>query len=106
MTPEALSITTGSILSLLFNYFPGLRQWFDGLSSNTKGLAMAAMTGIIAIGITFWSCSDPVNAKKGIGICLSGVNWWSFIMTWFLTLGPNQAVHRVSPKVDEEDSNT
>lgn len=98
MTPEALGIATGSFLSLLFNYMPGLRGWFDSFSTGTQKSSMAVMTLVVAIGITFWSCSDPVNAKDGIGVCLSGVDWRSILMTWFLTLGPNQVLDRVSPK--------
>jgi len=101
MTPETLGITTGSILSLLFNYIPGLKDWFDSFSAKAQKLAMAVMTLVAAIGITVWSCSDPNNAKSGIGVCLSGVDWRSILITWFLTLGPNQVIDRVSPKAGD-----
>ena len=45
LTPEALSILLAGLLAILFDWFPGLAAWFDGLSRLKKTAGHAGVVG-------------------------------------------------------------
>lgn len=61
MSVELLSGVSGVVLSLSFTYLPGLKAWFDQLTSQGKSLVMLALLGIVAGSIFGLSCANVLG---------------------------------------------
>jgi len=61
MTPEALALLLGAILSLVFAYFPWVKNWFEGLDSVYKPLLNAGLLLVLAAALVGLGCVDIVN---------------------------------------------
>ena len=62
-----LSAIAGSLLSLVFKYFPGLRNWYDGKSGTVKRLIMLAALFVGVLLLLALACSGV----------LANLNWAS-----------------------------
>ena len=58
MTQLELSALAGIITSLLFSYIPGLREWFDPLTGDTKRLLQLGVAFVAAWAIFGLSCAE------------------------------------------------
>jgi hypothetical protein len=87
--PEFLLILVAGLLALLFDYFPGIAKWFDGLDIAAKrqlnaGLVIGAMIIIFAGQCIGWFATNLVCTVRGSFDALYIV---------FLAIGVNQGVH-------------
>lgn len=98
MNPETLSAFAGSLLSLLFNYFPGLNTAFDRLAPNLQRLVMSFLLLISSIILALWTCTDQTATNTTFPTCFSSLNWRQVIQSFVFALMSNQATDRISPK--------
>lgn len=90
MTPDALVTLAGVILSLVFAYLPGAKDWFDGLDRQYKPLFMAGVLLVVAAGKLLYDCQlQPA--------CLE-LNWSTALWTWLIALVANQTTFAVGVK--------
>ena len=61
MTPEQLAVFAGAALSLIFAYFPWVKDWFEGLDSTWKPLANAGFLLVVALVLVGVGCLDLVD---------------------------------------------
>jgi hypothetical protein len=93
MTPEQLALLLGAILSLVFAYFPWVKDWFDGLDSVWKPLLNAGLLLALALAL--------VGLGHGVGICLNLLDYFECsqvgvidaLLVWLLALVGNQAAY-------------
>ena len=61
MTPESLAALLGSILSLVFAYFPWIKDWYDGLDSVYKPILNAGLLLVLAFAVLGLGCLNMVD---------------------------------------------
>jgi hypothetical protein len=95
MTELALSAILGTVLSLIFTFVPGLRTWFEGLTSEQKAQFMAVGIVLIAVGVVALSCTGFISAL----VCTQATIM-SFatgtVVNAILALVANQSVHSLA----------
>ena len=97
MAPAAIAATAGAVLSLLFNYIPGLNTRFDKLSADMQRAIMGVMILLTAIGMAFWQCSG--ESANLYSVCSdTGLNWRAVLTNVVFALVGNQSADRISPK--------
>lgn len=103
MGPAAIAATSGVVLSLLFNYIPGLSTKFDTLSADMQRVIMGAMLAATAIGMALWQCSgsDISTNEQVAALCGEGINWRAILTNVVFALIGNQSADRISPKPRE-----
>lgn len=95
MTPEVLAATAGIVISIGFEYIPGVHDWYNGLSNTYQRLLMlGVMFAIVAVMfglgcanlIKTWECTTPgaLEALKCFGIAMIA----------------NQSTYTVLPKME------
>jgi len=91
---EFLASVVGVIISLVFSYFPKLKDAYAGLSSEAKSGIMLGLLAFVAAGITALDYFNIVNA----GIDFSG-QWGARVAFVFLSaVIANQAAYKISPQ--------
>jgi hypothetical protein len=90
MTPELLAAITGAVLSLLFAYFPWLKEQFDKVPSVWKPILNAGILLVVALGIVGAGCLGLVNY---FACSLDGV--YEALYVWLLALVGNQLTYQV-----------
>lgn len=50
MTPEIIVALAAALLSLVFGYFPALRDWYESKSSNVQGAIMLGLLALLSFG--------------------------------------------------------
>ena len=93
MTSVQLSALAGILLSVLFEYVPGLNTWYGKLTDTWQRLMMLGMLIVVALGAFGLSCGSFISAvscdKQGI------VN---LIQAIVAAVVANQATFLISPK--------
>ena len=92
MSPAQLAALLGSILALVFAYFPWVKGWFDGLDSVWKPLLNAGLLLVLALAL--------VVAGEG---CLNVLDYFACsqagvveaVSVWVLALIGNQLTYVV-----------
>jgi hypothetical protein len=92
---NAVAALAGMALSLAFRFIPGLRTWFEGLSSEGKSGVMAIMIVLAGVGTALWQCSTPAGDVT-FQQCLS-LGWRQYAGAIFSALVTNQATHQITP---------
>lgn len=54
--PELLSSIVGIVISLAFEYIPGVKDWYDSLEKPYKALFMVGIGALVSIGFGVVSC--------------------------------------------------
>jgi len=88
MTPEQLALLLGAILSLVFAYFPWVKDWFDGLDSVWKPLLNAGLLLVLALALVGLGCLDLVDY-----FACSQSGLLEALIVWLLALIGNQAAY-------------
>lgn len=88
MTSEQLAGLTGIVLQLLFEYLPGVSDWFGGLTAVTKRLTMAGLMAVTAVGVYFASCYTMWAA-----VSCDNAGIMSLISAFVAALVANQGAH-------------
>lgn len=91
MTPEQLAALLGSILALVFAYFPWVKDWFDGLDSVWKPLLNAGLLLVLALVLVGLNCIDFVNYFE-----CSQAGLIEALMVWLLAIVANQVTYAVA----------
>ncbi len=97
MTAELLASVVGVLLSLLFSYVPGFRQWFEQFNPDQKRLAMLVMLLAVALSVFGLSCSGLYS-----WVTCDQAGALGLVSAFVAALIANQAAFLVSPKVQSE----
>ena len=92
MSSELLAGTAGVVLSLLFEYLPGLNDWYNALADGWQKLVMLGALILSAAGIFGLAC---IGRSELVTCDVNGV--WLLVEYFVLALVANQATHRISP---------
>ncbi len=89
VTPEFLLVIVAGALALIFDYFPGIATWYDGLSVAAKRQLTAGLVVGVAAIIFAGQCfaifiTNLVCTAKGA---------FDLLYIVFLAVGVNQGVH-------------
>ena len=94
LSPETLAMIAGVILSLIFSYIPGARNWFDQYAPEAKRLIMLTLLAIVAGSSYGLACAGILT---GIACTVPGAI--DVVWTLILAVIANQAAYSISPKV-------
>lgn len=98
LDPSVIAATAGVILSLLFNYIPGLNTRFDRLSPDMQRFCMGVMIVVAGLVMAVWQC--VAVSRTGHYICGTDLIDWRMVLTNIVSaLIGNQSADRISPKV-------
>jgi hypothetical protein len=89
MTPELLVALVGAVLSLLFAYFPWLKEQFDKVPSVWKPLLNAGILLVVALGLVGASCLGIVDY---FACSLTGV--LDAVWLWIIALVGNNLTYQ------------
>lgn len=90
-TPELLSALAGIVLSLLFSYVPGLKDWFEKQEPDYKRLIMLGVLGVTAGGIYAASCYELWEV-------VACGDWKSLVEIFVVAAIANQSAYALSPR--------
>jgi hypothetical protein len=93
MTAESLSALVGVVLSLVFSYVPGVKDWFEGLQSGSK----QALMGLFLIGA---SVAVYALACAGVyeGVVCDQAGAIEFFKVLVAALMANQSVYLITKR--------
>jgi hypothetical protein len=93
LSAEVLAGFAGVIVSVLFSYFPALRDKFAGMSAEAKsGIMLGVLAAVTAV-ITAMDYFNVIDA----GIVFDG-KWWAKVLFVFISaVIANQATYKISP---------
>jgi hypothetical protein len=97
LSASAIAAVAGAVLSLLFNYIPGLNTAFDRLSADKQRMVMGLVILVTAVGMAIWQCSDSTSSSA-ISYCQNGMDWRVILQNAVFALIGNQSTDRISPK--------
>ena len=93
MTSDQLSAIAGILLSLVFSYVPGLKDWYDKQDGTRKRLIMAGALLVVAAGVFALSCANWLT----IATC-DNAGVMGLVGAFVSALVANQATYLISPK--------
>jgi hypothetical protein len=96
LTAESLSLTAGTLLSLVFSYVPGAKGWFMQFDPQVKRLIMLGliiMTACIVFGL---ACLEWA-AEFGISVSCSQSGLFGLVRQAVLAIIANQGIYAISP---------
>lgn len=93
MDEQTLTMIAGVVLSLAFSYIPGLRDWFDAQTSNTKRLIMLGAILVVAAGAFGVAC---LGRYDGVVCDVNGA--WDMVELFVLAAIANQTAYQLTPK--------
>lgn len=89
ITPESLTVILAGSLALLFDWFPGLAQWFEAQSKLRKRLLMIGLLGAVVALIAAGACRGLF--ETGLACELQSLP--VLLQYILIAAGANQAVH-------------
>ena len=95
MEATAILAIAGVILSLLFEYTPGLHAWYNALDDNWQKVTMLCVILLVVAGAFGLSCAGWLNVFACTG---SGAK--EAVLAFIAAIVANQSTHRILPKVD------
>lgn len=95
ITPEIISMVAGTLLSLLFSYLWGVREWYAALSEDKKKAIMAAALLVVVIAIAVLSCTGvwPLVACTKVGL-------FELVSMFIAALIANQSTYQITIKTN------
>ena len=93
MSVELISALAGIVLSLLMEFVPGFKDWYDKQSEQYKRLFMVAALFVVVAGAFGLSCAGLL----GLFPC-TGMGVWLAVQAFIAALVANQSVHLVLKK--------
>ena len=91
MTAEQFAAITGIVTSLIFSYFPIIKDWFEGQAPNVKRLMQVAVAFIVSWAIYGLNCAGVLT---GMTCDLAGALEVVWLIVAFVVA--NQAAYAVS----------
>lgn len=89
LTPETLVTLLAGLLAILFDWFPGLAPWFDGLSAVHKRQVMAGLLAVLGVGLFAGSCWGWFES----GLACAPEHLPELLQVILVAVGVNQAAH-------------
>ena len=90
-TPDLISRVVGAVISLLFNYFPGLNTWFSALRTEVKSFIMIGLLAVASVAIYLLSLYGIVEISQP-------VDWVLVLRTFILAVVANQSAYVIAPQ--------
>jgi len=92
MSSQLLAGIAGIVLSLLFEYLPGLHDWYNALVDTKQKLVMLAALLLSAAGVFALACLGRYDL---VTCDVAGV--WMLLEYFVLAVIANQATYLISP---------
>lgn len=89
-----LAALAGALLSLLFEYVPGLSGWYDTKPETTKRLVMLGAIVIVAAGVYGLSCFNT----PWVYVECSTTGLFELLSAVVFAIAGNQATHKIAKK--------
>lgn len=96
-TSESLALIIGSVVSLLFSYFPGLNTWFAAKEDSTKRLIMVGLMVVTSAAIFGLGCANILNMD---GFVCGQESILQFVSILISSIIANQGVYKISPQTN------
>jgi hypothetical protein len=90
VTPEILIALLGAILSLVFAYFPWLKDWFEALNPVYKPLLNAGLLLVLVYALFGLSCAGIVTY-----FACTGQGALDALVIWFYAIVANQTAYQI-----------
>lgn len=90
-TPDLISMVVGAVISLLFNYFPGLNTWFSALRTEVKSSIMIGLLAVASVAIYLLSLYGIIEISQP-------VDWVLVLRTFILAVVANQSAYVIAPQ--------
>lgn len=100
MNAAVLASAAGALLSLLFSYVPGLKEWFETLDGTRKRLVMLALLALAAGGAFGLACAGYGEAF-GISLACSEPGAMELVKAFLGAIAANQGVYQLSPRAEK-----
>lgn len=97
MSAECLSMIAGTLLSLVFSYIPGAKDWFMKFDPAVKRLIMLTLIFITA-GCIFGLACSAWASDLGISITCNQSGLLGLVQQVVLAIIANQGVYSISPQ--------
>lgn len=99
MNAELLLILSGSVLSLLFSYLPGLEKWYGNLVPDVKRLIMLGMLVIVSAATYALACANLLAEFMPEVVVPCGKEGIIMMIKYFFgAMIANQATYKISPR--------
>jgi len=97
MDVQTLSSVAGAVLSLIFSYIPGAKQWYGALDGTYKRLVMALLLALTAAVVYALSCTGWAH-EFGLVVTCDRQGLAALLRAFLSALVANQATYLISPK--------
>jgi hypothetical protein len=97
LSPVVLASIVAIVVSLLFNYIPGLRVWFGGLKSQFKSLLMIGVLVVVSFAIWGSGCLGLL----AVNLSCNAQGVVELVKIFVATILANQATYLLSPVVED-----
>jgi hypothetical protein len=104
MATELLSvagITTILVLliTVLFQYFPGLRIWWAGVKSEVKMLSVLALYMVAGALVAFGGCLPELAKVIPQLVCADATTFLNYVFAVFIAVGSGQGIFALLPEM-------
>ncbi len=96
MSAESLSLVTGTLLSLIFSYLPGVHNSYSNLEPTMKRLIMLGLLLVVSGSIYGLSCLGWVQ-EWGVAITCNQSGLMALIRQTAIAIIANQSIYAISP---------
>lgn len=96
MTSDEMSAGAGIVVSLIFAYVPGFRQWYAALDPDRKRVVMLAALAAVAVGVFVLGCANLSGA-----VACSQAGGIGLVRAFIAAAIANQATYLLAPKQAE-----
>jgi hypothetical protein len=106
MATELLSvagITTILVLliSVVFQYFPGLRIWWGGIKSEVKMLSILVLYMAAGAIVAFGGCLPELAKVVPQLVCADATTFLNYVFAVFIAVGSGQGVFSLMPEMKD-----
>lgn len=99
MTSQELMAIAGVIISIVFEYFPKLSEWYNLKPDNQQRMIMLGVVFVVAFAAYGLSCAGLVDAWT----CDTG-GFWAMLKILIAGVVANQATYTILPRKAEAES--
>jgi hypothetical protein len=97
MTGSTLAALAASLLSLLFSYVPGFKDWYAPKDPYLKRLIMLALVIVAAMGAFSFACAGLAD-DFSVKVSCDAFGAWGLVRAVIAAVAANQAVFLISPR--------
>jgi len=100
---DYLILIAGAILSIGFEYIPGLHKWYNDLDDTPQRLVMLGVLLASAVAIFALSCAGYLDKlMPGVSVACSEDGALLLIRAFMLLLVANQGTYQILPKREDD----